>query len=200
MVWPSACSTRRMSHRFTRVCGSSPAVGSSRNRTSGRCTRARAISSRLACPPDRSVDIALRRSASPNTPSSSKNWPDATLRSMPRTAGTSPREVLYVLRKSSVRIVAPAASVMMSTYVDVRWVSTSVDAPARTATIRRPASLTALLPYQLTELLDHVDEELADDRLVGRVHEVEGIPPVRGGQRVVVLDDLAALVGHEQPD
>ena len=156
------------------------------------------MSSRLACPPDRSVDIALRRSASPNTssswlarrdasrkvrpknrlrnsrfsatvscmssvlfwvttpilrftptgsattsrpatqarppvgrtrvvsmpmvvdlpapfgPSSPKNWPEPTDRSMPRTAGTSPRDDLYVLRKSSVCIASPAAPVMMS--------------------------------------------------------------------------------------
>src|SRR5208283_6024628 len=63
----------------------------------------------------------------PFGPSSPKNWPDPTDKSMPRTAGTSPRDDLYVLRKSSVRIANPAASVMTSTYVDEELVSTSVD-------------------------------------------------------------------------
>ena len=55
----------------------------------------------------------------PFGPSSPKNWPEPTDRSIPRTAGTSPRDDLYVLRKSSVRIASPAAiTVMMSTYVD----------------------------------------------------------------------------------
>src|SRR5215831_6271985 len=192
MLWPWSCSTRNMSHRFTRVCGSRPAVGSSRKSTSGRCTRARAISSRLACPPDRSVAIALRRSPSPNAsmscaarrpasrgprpknrlrnsrfsatvscmsrvlfwvttpirrftatgsattsipatrarppvgrtsvvsmpmvvdlpapfgPSRPNSTPAGTVRSMPQTAGTSPREVWYVLRRPSVQIAVPA--------------------------------------------------------------------------------------------
>ena len=89
----------------------------------------------------------------------------------------------------------------MSTYVDGRAVSTLVDTLAfRATTTRRPASLAALLPYQLTELLDHVDEELPDDRLIVRAHEVEGVAPVGSGQQVVVLADAATLIGHEQPD
>src|SRR5256884_4959145 len=87
---------------------------------------------------------------------------------------------------------------MASTYVDERSVSTLVDAPAF-LTIRRLALPAALLPYQLAEMTDHVDKELADDRLVGRIHEAERVPPVRPGQRDVVLAGLAALVGHEQP-
>jgi len=54
---------------------------------------------------------------------------------------------------------------MMSTYVDNGLLSTFVDAPPSPA---------ALLPGQLAELADRSDEELADDRLVGRAHEVEG--------------------------
>src|SRR5580693_936404 len=80
---------------------------------------------------------------------------------------------------------------MASTYVDGGLLSTLVD------TCPSPA---ALLPGQLAELTDHVDEELTDDRLIGRVHEVEGLPPVRSGHREVVRADPAALVGHVQPD
>src|SRR6202041_1464128 len=117
-------------------------------------------------------------------------------RSMPRTAGTSPRDDLYVLRRSSVRIAspdapAPDAAVMTSTYVDDSPLSTFVD------TLASPA---ALLPGQLAELTDHVDEELTDDRFVGRVHEVEGGPPLRPGHREVVRTYPAALVGHVEPD
>src|SRR5580658_9137133 len=81
------------------------------------------------------------------------------------------------------------STVMTSTYVDGRSVSTLVD-----------ASPTALLPGQFAELADHVEEKLADDRLVGRTDEVEGGPPVRPGQRQVVRADPAALTGHVQPD
>src|SRR2546429_9465788 len=88
---------------------------------------------------------------------------------------------------------------MASTYVDERSVSTLVDAPAFLA-IRRPALPAALLPYQLAEMTDHVGKELADDRLVGLIHKAERVPPVRAGQRDVVLADLAALFGHGQPD
>ncbi len=41
-----------MSHRASRLCGSSPAVGSSRNSTAGRWKIARATISRWAMPPD----------------------------------------------------------------------------------------------------------------------------------------------------
>src|ERR1017187_5914205 len=76
-----------------------------------------------------------------------------------------------------------------------------MDASARrTATIRRPASLAALLPYQLTELLDHVDKEPADGRLVLPAPEVKSVAQVRPGQRIIVRTDAASLVGHEQPD
>src|SRR5690242_6760614 len=88
---------------------------------------------------------------------------------------------------------------MVSTYVDWPPVSTLVDGPAFLP-VRRLALPAALLPYQLAEMTDHFGKELADDRLVDWIHEAERVPPLRPGQRDVVLADLAALAGHEQPD
>ena len=52
IVWPSAFSSPRISHSASRLCGSRPAVGSSRNSTAGRWKIARATISRCAIPPD----------------------------------------------------------------------------------------------------------------------------------------------------
>src|SRR6202050_4279821 len=90
---------------------------------------------------------------------------------------------------------------MMSTYVDNGLVSTEVDDGAcGTGTTPHPASPAALLPDYLAEVADHIDEELADDRLVGRAHEAERGLPLRSGLGVVVLADAPALAGHVQPD
>jgi len=51
-VVPSATRPRTTSHRSLRLCGSSPVVGSSRNRTGGRWTSAAARSSRRRMPPE----------------------------------------------------------------------------------------------------------------------------------------------------
>ena len=48
-----------------RVCGSSPIVGSSRNRTRGECMRPRAISSRRRMPPENVPTTESLRSHSP---------------------------------------------------------------------------------------------------------------------------------------
>ena len=54
MVMPSCSLSRRTSsHTWARLTGSSPVVGSSRNSTSGLCTRAAARSSRRFMPPSR---------------------------------------------------------------------------------------------------------------------------------------------------
>ena len=55
----------------SRLCGSSPALGSSRNRTAGRCAIARATSNRCASPPESSVGNAWARSVRRNCASSS---------------------------------------------------------------------------------------------------------------------------------
>ena len=52
-----------MSHKASRLCGSSPAVGSSRNSTWGRCMMARATISRWAMPPDNAMTGVSARSA-----------------------------------------------------------------------------------------------------------------------------------------
>ncbi len=49
--------------------------------------------------------------------------------------------------------------------------------------------------YQLTELLDHVDEELADDRLVVRVHEAEGFAP----SRISMFTTDVSVPGDDHP-
>ena len=54
-----------------RLCGSRPAVGSSRNRICGRCMIARATISRWAMPPDRAITGASARSARRTLASSS---------------------------------------------------------------------------------------------------------------------------------
>src|SRR5229473_2058587 len=115
-----------MSQRLALVCGSRPAVGSSRNSTSGRCTRARAISSRLACPPDRSVDIALRRSARPNTSSSWAARRDASRRLRPKKRLRNSRFSATVSCMSSVLF----------------WVTTPIlrFTPTGSATTSRPAT------------------------------------------------------------
>ena len=53
IVWPSLFSSPSRSHSASRLCGSSPAVGSSRNSTEGRWKIARATMSRCAMPPER---------------------------------------------------------------------------------------------------------------------------------------------------
>ena len=52
IVTPSALAARNRSQTRCRACGSSPAVGSSRNSSSGRPTSAIARLSRCTCPPD----------------------------------------------------------------------------------------------------------------------------------------------------
>src|SRR5438034_9202497 len=54
-----------------RVCGSSPSVGSSRNRTCGWCSTPRAISRRRFMPPEKVFTSEPARSASSTTPRSS---------------------------------------------------------------------------------------------------------------------------------
>ena len=56
MVCPSRCSSPSTSHSARRLCGSRPAVGSSRNSVAGRCMIARATISRCAIPPDSADD------------------------------------------------------------------------------------------------------------------------------------------------
>src|ERR1700741_3737870 len=51
IVWPWALSSPRISHSASRLCGSSPAVGSSRKRTAGRWKMARAPLSGRRVPP-----------------------------------------------------------------------------------------------------------------------------------------------------
>ena len=71
MVWPSRCSSPRSSHSASRLCGSSPAVGSSRNSTDGRWKMALATISRCAIPPDRAYTDAFAHLDSWNCTSSS---------------------------------------------------------------------------------------------------------------------------------
>jgi len=56
-----------ISHSAIRDCGSSPDVGSSRNRIRGRCTMLRATIKRCAMPPERVETFAFARSARRNT-------------------------------------------------------------------------------------------------------------------------------------
>src|SRR3954451_22738933 len=66
MVWPSACSSPRISHNASRLCGSRPAVGSSRKSVAGRRMIARATMSRWAIPPDSAATGSFPRSARRN--------------------------------------------------------------------------------------------------------------------------------------
>jgi hypothetical protein len=70
-VVPWRLSFRNRPHRALRDCGSSPVVGSSRNRSAGRCTSAWARSSRRRSPPDSRLARWLATSARENASSSS---------------------------------------------------------------------------------------------------------------------------------
>ncbi len=63
IVVPASASARKWVQNWTRRSGSTPTVGSSRNRTGGRWTRAQASDSRRRCPPDSVPAIASPRSA-----------------------------------------------------------------------------------------------------------------------------------------
>ena len=82
------------------------------------------MSSRLACPPDRSVDIALRRSASPNT---SSNW------AARRDASRSPRPKNRLRNSRFSATVSCMSSVLF-------WVTTPIRrlTPTGSATTSRP--------------------------------------------------------------
>ena len=75
MLTPSDRSSRIRSHTAWRLCGSIPALGSSRNTSSGRPMIAAARASRWRCPPDRrrtvvrANEVMPRRSASGPTSS-----------------------------------------------------------------------------------------------------------------------------------
>src|SRR5262249_48958491 len=61
-------------------------------------------------------------------------------------------------------------------------------------------SLTALLSYQRAEVVDRVDQELPDHRLVGRIHVAECVPQFGPGQRYRFLDLPPPGVGQMEPD
>src|SRR5947199_230839 len=62
MVLPVWLYSRTISHRSKRVCGSRPALGSSRNSTCGSCTMARAMERRCIMPPEKPRTIWSARS------------------------------------------------------------------------------------------------------------------------------------------
>src|SRR2546430_1780411 len=71
MVPPAARNRPITSHNWRRDCGSSPVVGSSRNKSSGRETRAHATAKRCFCPPDSFPTQARRFPSSSTRPSTS---------------------------------------------------------------------------------------------------------------------------------
>src|SRR6266702_2402862 len=64
MVLPVWLYSRTISHRSKRVCGSRPALGSSRNSTCGSCTMARPMERRCIMPPEKPRTIWSARSVS----------------------------------------------------------------------------------------------------------------------------------------
>src|SRR5579875_399053 len=83
---PSPCSRHRWrtcSSRKYRLSISSPTVGSSKSRSSGACTSARASSTRRLCPPESCRTLSRRRDASPTRASSAAMRGSATRRESP---------------------------------------------------------------------------------------------------------------------
>src|SRR6266478_1593395 len=64
MVFPLWLYSRTISHKSKRVCGSRPALGSSRKRTCGSCIMARAMERRCIMPPENPRTIWSARSVS----------------------------------------------------------------------------------------------------------------------------------------
>src|SRR5215472_6201559 len=62
------------------------------------------------------------------------------------------------------------------------------------------ASPAALLSDQIAEVLNGVHKESPDDRLVGRIHIVEGAMPFRRDQRYRLRHLVPPLLGQVKPD
>src|SRR6266487_1770064 len=106
-VVPCSRSCRRVPHRALRDCGSSPVVGSSRNKTAGACTRAWARSRPWCSPPDSRPARTSATSSRENVASSSAaRWRDW---SRPRPCRAPPRvRFSAALRSSSMPTDWPA--------------------------------------------------------------------------------------------
>ena len=93
-----------MSHSAMRLCGSSPAVGSSRNSTEGRCITARATMSRCAMPPERARTGMVARSVSLKRSSMSSASPRARAELMPKNRPWKKRLSRTLSARSSVLV------------------------------------------------------------------------------------------------
>ena len=83
-VWPRSCRPSRISQRLIRLCGSRPAVGSSRKRMAGLWRIARATISRCAMPPESAITGAFARSVRWKVTSSSSEAARARAADMPK--------------------------------------------------------------------------------------------------------------------